>query len=243
MTGILSLLLNTGSVLREGSTNCAEHQANTRHMQEKYYLYARTLMQAILQRFPMVKVYCKPISTGVEDYKKSFRLKEDSPLTIESYRPEMRIGAFEVQLCKAEEGKKTVELLHSKLGSRVWPRINSILNRISKHVPHTRINVKVYTTADEANDKPLKDIKVLLKENNEKIQEMTQNFDESLYVLDQQKKASMQQRPSATQHSMRLPPIEKPQTSAGQRAHTARPMTARPMTTASLVSVQSTTAL
>lgn len=195
-------------------------------------------MQAILQRFPMIKVYCKPISTGVEDYKKSFRLTQDSPLTIESYRPEMRIGAFEVQLCKVEEEKKTIKILHSKLNSRVWPRINSILakigiellNCLANHVPHTKINVSVYTTADEANDKPLKDIKVLLKENNEKIREMTQNFDDSLHVLDQQKKASMQKRPSETQQSMRLPPIERPQTNRGP--HTPRPMTTASMTNA-----------
>jgi len=87
-------------------------------------------MQAIIQRFPMIKVYCKPISTGIEDYKKSFRLTEDSPLTIESYRPEMRIGAFEVQLCRMRGGEKSIKLLHSKLNSRVWPKINSILLKI-----------------------------------------------------------------------------------------------------------------
>ena len=122
--------MNTGRVALKRSTNCADHQANTRHIQEKYHLYARTLMQAILQRYPMIKVYCKPINTGLDDYKKSFRLTEDSPLTIESYRPEMRIGAFEVQLCKVNEAKKSVKLLHSKLNSRMWPNINSILLKI-----------------------------------------------------------------------------------------------------------------
>lgn len=87
-------------------------------------------MQAILQRYPMIKVYCKPISTGLDDYKKSFKLKEDAPLIIENYRPEMRIGAFEVLLCKMNEGNRTIEQLHSKLNSRVWPNINAILVKI-----------------------------------------------------------------------------------------------------------------
>jgi hypothetical protein len=78
----------------------------------------------------MIKVYCKPVNTGLDDYKKSFRLTENSPLTIESYRSEMRIGAFEVQLCKVNEGQKAIELLHSKLNSRVWPNINTILLKI-----------------------------------------------------------------------------------------------------------------
>jgi hypothetical protein len=163
-------------------------------------------------------------------------------LTIETYRPEIRIGAFEVQLCKMEEGKKSIELLHSKLDSRVWPKINNIHKKIgtgpfkllANYVPHTKINVKVYTTADEASKKPLKDIKVLLKENNEKIQEMIQRFDESLNVLEEQKKASMKKRPSETQQSMRLPSIEKPLTSRGAE-------TVRPMTTASLISAKSNT--
>lgn len=97
--------------------------------------------------------------------------------------------------------------------------------------------MKVYTTADETKDKPLKDIKVLLKENNEKLQEMAQTFNESLYTIEEEKKASMK-RQSVTQQGVRLPPIEKQQTSREQR-----PYTARPMTTATLSSVPSSTAL
>jgi len=109
---------------------------------------------------------------------------------------------------------------------------------LANYVPHTKINVKVYTTADEASEKPLKDIKVLLKENNEKVQEMMQNFYESLNVLEEQKKASMKKRSSETQQSMRLPPIERPVTSN----KTGRGMeTERPMTTASLASARTNT--
>jgi hypothetical protein len=54
---------------------------------------------------------------------------------------------------------------------------------------------------------------------------MTQNFNESLGILEEQKKASMQ-RQSVTQQDARLPPIEKLQTNRGERPNTARPKTA-----------------
>jgi len=109
-----------------------------------------------------------------------------------------------------------------------------VYNLLADYVPHTRINVKVYTTADEASEKPLKDIEVLLKENNEKIQEMMQNFDESLNALEEQKKASMKKRSSETKQSIRLPPIERPVTSnkPGKGIETERPMTAASLATA-----------
>ena len=78
----------------------------------------------------MIKVYCKPINTGVEDYQKPFKLNDQAPLTIETYRPEMRIGAFEVQLCKKKDGKTKIEQLHSKLNTRMWPNINVVLSKI-----------------------------------------------------------------------------------------------------------------
>ena len=82
----------------------------------------------------MVKVYCKPITAALEDFQKIIKLSRKSTdqraLIIDNYRPEMRIGAFEVQICKKVDGSLKQELLHSKLASRVWPNVGVILNKI-----------------------------------------------------------------------------------------------------------------
>ncbi len=118
----------------EHCTNCAEHQSNTRHIEEKYYLYARTLQQAILLRYPTVRVSCKPITNTVEDYMRSFSVDRRNPdqksLIIDNHRPVLRIGAFEVLLCTRVKGELRQDLLHSKLASRIWPSIGVILGKI-----------------------------------------------------------------------------------------------------------------
>ncbi len=85
-------------------------------------------------RYPIVKVYCKPISDSVEDFQKSFTLNkkatDQKSLIIENHRPEMRIGAFEIQLCARVRGELQTEMLHSKLATRAWPHIGAVLNKI-----------------------------------------------------------------------------------------------------------------
>jgi hypothetical protein len=56
---------------------------------------------------------------------------------IENYIEIPRIGAFEIQLVKAEKGKNGLELfkkvLFSKLNKKTWPFLSSVLKDISKH--------------------------------------------------------------------------------------------------------------
>lgn len=47
----------------EYCSNCEEHAKSTRHIPEKYQLFARKLKQAILAAYPSVRVFLKPISS------------------------------------------------------------------------------------------------------------------------------------------------------------------------------------
>lgn len=89
----------------------------------------------------MVKVYCKPINTCAEDFQKSITFGRNphdmKSLVIDNYRPELRIGAFEVQLCKRANKELKQELLHSKLETKMWPNIGAILNKIGKRCERT----------------------------------------------------------------------------------------------------------
>jgi hypothetical protein len=108
----------------------------------------------------MVKVSCKPISQTADDFQKGFRIDrthpEPSSLIIDNYRPELRIGAFEVQLCTRINRELTQELLHSKLATRTWPNVKVVLDKIAKYIPHTNIKIKLYTTATESENRSLK---------------------------------------------------------------------------------------
>lgn len=103
-------------------------------MEEKYHLYAKTLKEAIILRYPMIQVYCKPVIVTAEDFKNcSMALKtnpKNPPPSIDDFRPEMRLGAFEVQIYRKKGDEKKTEVLHSKLNTRRWPNINAILSKI-----------------------------------------------------------------------------------------------------------------
>jgi len=136
----------------------------------------------------MIKVYCKPITTGTEDFMKKITVKKNAQTTlfIEDYRPQLRLGAFEVQLCKKVQGQIVPMLLHSKLQSYTWPNINVILNRISKYVKHTKIQINVYSTTSKES---MKGTRVALTCNTEKLDDILQFFNESLYKIDEKYKS------------------------------------------------------
>lgn len=138
----------------------------------------------------MIRVYCKPIATSTEDFMKKITINKDPntrpSFLIDDYRSQLRLGAFEVQLCKKIQGEIVPTLLHSKLQTRFWPNINVILNRIGKYVKHTKIQVKVYsTTAEES----MKGVKVALTCNTEKLDEILHSFNDSLYKIDEKYKS------------------------------------------------------
>jgi hypothetical protein len=149
----------------------------------------------------MVKVSCKPITSTAEDYQKQIIVDRKNPepraLILDNYRPDNRIGAFEVQLCTKVDRNFTQELLHSKLNSRKWPTIRNILEKISKYIPHTNINVKLYTTSSEGVEHSLKsklfyisvslDIKVKLIGKQEKLDEIANNLNNSLTSIEEKK--------------------------------------------------------
>lgn len=181
-----------------GSNKCDTHQSNTRHIEEKYLLYAKTLRQAVLLKYPMVRVYCKPVAITKEDFMQQIGINRDPSVKtscfVEDYRPQMRLGAFEVQVCRKVRGEVVAELLHSKLQSRYWPNISVVLQKIGtssskvlgRYVKHTRIQVKVYSTTSE---EKLKDVKVSLTCNTERLDEMLKFFNESLLRLEERHKS------------------------------------------------------
>jgi hypothetical protein len=138
----------------EFCSNCKEHENFTSHSAELYKNYALSLQKCILLRFPFISVLLKPIDTDIvkSDWHK---IKKDdnvdkkngnqaSMFYINDQFKEVRIGAFEVQLCLKADNQSKVIVLHSKLETKQWPRIDVILNKIVSYMPFFKARIFVY---------------------------------------------------------------------------------------------------
>ena len=138
----------------EFCSNCKEHENFTSHSADLYKNYALALQKCILLRFPFISVLLKPIDTDIvksdwHKVKKSDNTKKKNSATtpmcyINDQFKEVRIGAFEVQLCLKADKEPKVILLHSKLETKLWPKIDAILNKIMSYMPFFKARIFVY---------------------------------------------------------------------------------------------------
>ena len=146
----------------EFCSNCKEHENFTSHSAELYKNYALSLQKCILLRFPFISVLLKPIDTDIvkSDWHKIKKVdntdkKNGSQIPmfyINDQFKEVRIGAFEVQLCLKADNQSKVIVLHSKLETKQWPRIDVILNKIVSYLPFFKARIFVYQKDLEEND-------------------------------------------------------------------------------------------
>jgi hypothetical protein len=130
------------------------------------------LQKCILLRFPFISVLLKPIETDIikaNAYKfpkvdaKGFGKKQ----YINDQYKEVRIGAFEVELCCKFNNKPQIVLLHSKLETKQWPKIETILSKIVSYMPKFMSKIIVYqkeTDEDEGQNQIIEENK---NQNNE----------------------------------------------------------------------------
>lgn len=93
----------------EYCSNCQEHSVFTSHNAELYKNYALSLQKCILLRFPFISVLLKPIETDIQVKFNNLKEKEVQVKNkINALFKDVRLGAFEVQLCyKVKKIKKT----------------------------------------------------------------------------------------------------------------------------------------
>ena len=139
----------------EYCSNCEEHKSHTFHRSELYKNYAINLQKCILIRFPFIKVLLKPIETDIlkeEHYKlPKVDLKGNSEQKyVNDKFKDVRIGAFEIQLCFKKDGNdKVITLLHSKLQTKQFPEINKILDKIVNYLPSFKGQIITYEKEEE----------------------------------------------------------------------------------------------
>ena len=146
----------------EFCSNCKEHENFTSHSAELYKNYALALQKCILLRFPFISVLLKPIDTDIvksdwHKVKKDDNSDKKNSTKIPMYYindqfKEVRIGAFEVQLCLKTDNQTKVIVLHSKLETKQWPKIDAILNKIVSYMPFFKARIFVYQKDLEENE-------------------------------------------------------------------------------------------
>ena len=145
----------------EFCSNCKEHENFTSHSADLYKNYALALQKCILLRFPFISVLLKPIDTDIvkSEWHKGKKMdnldkkqKKPSMFYINDQFKEVRIGAFEVQLCLKTDNQTKVFVLHSKLETKQWPKIDAILNKIVSYMPFFKARIFLYQKDYEENE-------------------------------------------------------------------------------------------
>ena len=149
---------NQYAITIEYCANCEEHKMHTFHKAELYKNYAISLQKCIVLRFPFIKVILKPIDTDIlkgDIYKlpKVNKEKGSEKKYINDKFKDVRIGAFEVQICFKKNGEdlKAV-LLHSKLQSKQFPEITKVLDKIVNYLPIFYGKIITYEKEEDKNE-------------------------------------------------------------------------------------------
>ena len=149
---------NQYAITIEYCSNCEEHKTHTFHRAEIYKNYAISLQKCILLRFPFIKVILKPIDTDIlkeEKYKlPKVDLKGNSEKKFVNDKfKDVRIGAFEVQICFKKNGEDLkMALLHSKLQTKQFPDILKILDKIVSYLPTFSGKIITYEKEEDKNE-------------------------------------------------------------------------------------------
>ncbi len=143
----------------EFCSNCKDHEIFTSHHADLYKNYAYSLQKCILLRFPFISVLLKPIETDIkkgEGYKlpKVDKKGNCEKQYINDQFKDVRIGAFEIQLCYKTklQSEPQIVLLHSKLETKQWPKIDTILSKIVSYLPVFKARIIVYQKETEEED-------------------------------------------------------------------------------------------
>lgn len=122
-------------------------------LKNKYVSFAKRFRQAIIEKFPQVKVYIKSTEsvTKIPTYHTS---KEFQGNIIDLQREPLRIGAFEISVYTRKNSFTKTTPIFSKLKSRCFPNLSNILSKISEFVPKCNLEVNIFDNIQNNKDAP-----------------------------------------------------------------------------------------
>jgi len=169
----------------EYCAQCKEHQNITQHDDELFKKIADNYQKIIQTRFPFIKVVLKPIDVDIVKNEKPPlpKIKKNGG-AYEGNKPlndrfnQCRIGAFEIQISKRDKNNNNIDtrLIHSKLQTKVFPKVDNVLLKISSFLPTFNLNLILYDKEDYDDIEKMNDIEVRIYLcNSNYIKEMTEN--------------------------------------------------------------------
>ena len=164
----------------EFCSNCKEHEKITSHHADLYKNYALSLQKCILLRFPFISVLLKPIETDIKKGE-GYKLPKVSTKGVYEKKfindlfKEVRIGAFEIELSYKFNGEVKTIPLHSKLETKLWPKIENILNKIVNYMPKFIRRIIVYQKETEDEEEDQTQLEETKNQNGEIFEEQNQN--------------------------------------------------------------------
>ena len=176
-------------IIIEYCSSCEEHSHITQHSSDTIYKDLALKYEKIInERFPFIKVLLKPIDVDIVK-NMEVELPEvevnggqyKNTKSVNSYFKECRIGAFEIYIMKYN---KEVKIIHSKLSSKKFPKVNIVLDKIVAFLPKFKLNLILYDKEDYEDLDKMNDIQVniylcqsnVIKQVRESTEEQVLNF-------------------------------------------------------------------
>ena len=141
----------------EHCASCEEHKNITQHRTDTIFKELALKYQKIIQeRFPFIKVFLKPIDVEIVKNEK-FKLPKvtENGKSYPAYPKlnnqfkQCRIGAFEIQIATLnDKNEKLVRIIHSKLKTKKFPDVNTVLKKIVSFMPQFNLKLVLYDKED-----------------------------------------------------------------------------------------------
>ena len=148
-----NLKYNEYMITIEHCASCEEHKYITQHQSNTIFKeLALSYEKIIRERFPFIKVYLKPIDVEIVK-NKTFVIPKVSengaahpPIPrLNTKFKQCRIGAFEIQIAtRNEKGDIEQRIIHSKLKTKKFPDVNTVLKKIVSFMPKFKLKLVIF---------------------------------------------------------------------------------------------------
>jgi hypothetical protein len=152
-----SIIPGNYAITIEYCSSCEDHSGITQHGIESIFRGLAIKYQKIIkERFPFIKVYLKPADVDIvknEPFIMKLPDENGKPLPpfpfINDQFKKCQIGAFEIQIAtKDSNGKIIKKLIHSKLKTKQFPNVKTVLDKIVSIMPMFNLNIVLFDQED-----------------------------------------------------------------------------------------------
>ena len=155
----------------EHCASCQEHKYITQHQSDTIFKeLALSYQKIIRERFPFIKVYLKPIDVELIKNRTFIIPKVENNgqpgpkiPSLNTKFKQCRIGAFEIQIAtRDEKGNLVQRIIHSKLKTKKFPDVNTVLKKIVSFMPRFNLKLILFDKEDYEEIEKMDNIQVNL---------------------------------------------------------------------------------